>query len=155
MKTLNELLKQEETCLFDRFNNRTAWEIGRLAVERAEEEKLPVAINIDRFGQPLFHAALTGTGPDNDLWIAGKKRVVYHFRHSSFYISRRLLESGQNLKEKYYLDPGEFRARGGGFPILVKSAGLAGVLTVSGLKDNEDHDFAVRILHEYLSGPGS
>ena len=73
MKNLKELLEEEEILQLKSFSNRIAWEMGSLAAGIALERDLPVVINIDRYGQCLFHAALPGTGPDNTLWIEGKK----------------------------------------------------------------------------------
>ena len=150
MKDLSILFQEEETLHLSEFSSYTAWELGKMAVERAMERNLPVVINIDRYGQPLFHAALEGTGPDNVLWIEGKKRIVYHFGHSSYYMSRLLHNNNKSLKQHYHLDPDKYRLKGGAFPLYIKKAGLIGVLTVSGLKDYEDHDFTVEILRDYI-----
>lgn len=150
MKNLTTLLKEEEELQLKGFSNRTAWEIGCMAAEMAYGEKLPIAINIDRYGQTLFQSALPGTSLDNDEWIVGKKRVVYHFQHSSFYMSRSFIESGKNLKNESFLDPATYRLKGGAFPLMVKDCGIIAVLTISGLKDHEDHDFAVAVLKKFL-----
>lgn len=151
MKDLSTLLAEEKKLQFDHFSLRTAWDLGRLAAEKAYREKLPIAINIDRYGQTLFHSALPGTSPDNDDWIAGKKRVVYHFLHSSFYMSRYYIKSRKSLENDSFLNPAEYRMKGGAFPLLLKDSGLIAVLTISGLKDHEDHDFAVAVLKEFLN----
>ena len=146
MKNLKELLDEEEILQLKTFSNKTAWEIGSLAAGIALERDLPVMINIDRYGQCLFHAALPGTGPDNTLWIEGKKRICYHFQHSSLYMAGYFKHHKKDLKQNNYLDPDKYRLKGGAFPIQIKDTGLVAVLTISGLKDFEDHDFAVEIL---------
>ena len=52
----------------------------------------------------------------------------------------------KKIKQDNYLDPDKYRLKGGAFPIQIKDSGLVAVLTISGLKDYEDHDFAVEIL---------
>ena len=152
MKSLSALLSEEETLQFREFTHRTAWELGEMATKKAYREDLPVLINIDRGGQTLFHSALPGTGPDNTLWIEGKKRVTYHFRHSSYYISRLMIQNKKDLEKNYHLNPDIYRVRGGAFPLCIERSGLIGVMTISGLKDQDDHAFAVEILRKFLEG---
>ncbi len=146
MKNLDELLNEEENLQLATFSNTTAWEMGRLAAGIALERNLPVVIDIDRYGQCLFHAALPGTGPDNALWIEGKKRVCYHFLHSSLYMADYFKQNKKDIRQNNFLNPDRYRLKGGAFPIQIKGSGLVAVLTISGLKDYEDHDFAVEIL---------
>jgi uncharacterized protein (UPF0303 family) len=115
---------------------------------RAVSEGKGIAINIDACGQCLFHCALEGTSLHNDLWLAGKTRIVYHFRHSSFYVSK-LIQSKERKIEDYYLDPNLYRASGGAFPLVLQSGGLVGVVAVSGLPDHEDHAFVTDCLRTY------
>ena len=150
MKDLPLLLKEEKELTFSHFNNTTAWELGKFAVEKALEKSLPVAIGIHRNGLLLFTSLLEGTTRDNSRWIEGKQKVCAYFQHSSLYISR-LMESKYKSVESYFLDPSEYRPRGGAFPILLSSGGIIGSLTVSGLKDNEDHDFAVAVIRDFLN----
>lgn len=150
MKSLSELLKEEKTICFHTFTEQTAWSLGVSAVDLCSRKELPVAIRIERGEQILFQAALEGSCRDNDLWLEGKARVVKHFRHSSFYISRKLVNEDSDLSGKYRLDPGLYRAKGGGIPLLLKDGTIAAVLIISGLQDNEDHDLAVKIAQDFL-----
>ena len=54
-----------------------------MLVGTAQSHNLPIAIDITRGGQQLFHAALAGSTPDNDVWIARKIRAVMQFGRSS------------------------------------------------------------------------
>ena len=38
-----------------------------------------MVIDVRRFGQPLFYAALDGTTPDNAEWVRRKSNVVARF----------------------------------------------------------------------------
>ncbi|MDC7233015.1 MAG: heme-binding protein [Spirochaetales bacterium] len=149
MKDLSELLEEENRICFESFNEQVSWELGSRAADFCRKEQLPVAIRIERDEQILFQAALPGSCRDNDLWLAGKARIVRHFRHSSFYISRKLIQSNSDIS-KYSLDPALYRAKGGGVPLFLKDGTIAGVLIISGLKDVDDHNLAVRICREYL-----
>ena len=148
--SLEQLLTEEKELIFPSFNEQSAWMIGSRARDIAQRENLPVAIRIMREEQILFQASLSGSGPDNDLWLSGKARVVRHFHHSSLYMTRKLEEGHTDILSKYHLDPAVYRCKGGAFPLRVINSGIAAVLIVSGLKDTEDHKLAVRIIKEFL-----
>ncbi len=145
---LESLLHEESELRIPNFSNAMAVELGIGMARRAQAEGKIIAINIDACGQCLFHCALDGTSLHNDLWLAGKTRVVYHFRHSSFYVSK-LIQSKERKIEDYYLDPNLYRASGGAFPLILQSGGLVGVVAVSGLPDHEDHAFVTECLRNF------
>ncbi|MDA3958595.1 heme-binding protein [Oceanispirochaeta sp.] len=150
MKSLQELLKEEKKLVLPAFNESIARQLGELATDMAVQKNLSVAIRVEREGQILYQISLPGTTIDNDLWLSGKARIVHHFLHSSFYISRKMIEAGTSLADKSLLDPVLYRDKGGAVPLFVKNGGLAGVLIVSGLPDHEDHDFSIEIVNEYI-----
>ena len=149
--SLAALLAEEDELQFTRFDNDTAWELGHALVERARAEQLGVTIDIRRGQQQLFHFALPGTAADNDAWIERKVRVVYRFGHSSFYVGSSLRESGRTIEEAYLLPESEYAAHGGAFPVIVRDVGVVGVVTVSGLPQEEDHRLVVAALREFLA----
>ncbi len=105
---LDQLLQQEQELQFASFNEDTAWEIGCRLVERARKERLPIVIDILRGTHQLFHAALSGSTPDNDEWVKRKARAVVRFGHSSLYVGE-LLKSRNQTIEKSYLVPESVR----------------------------------------------
>ena len=102
-------------------------------MELARERAAPVAIDIRRGGQQLFHAALPGSTPDNDAWIDRKRRVVERYGASSYLVGARFRAKGTTFEESSRLDPDTYAAHGGSFPITVEGAGVIGTVTVSGL----------------------
>ena len=116
----------------------------------AEAEKAPVAIDIRRGEQQLFHAALAGSNADNDAWIERKCRLVRRFGVSSYLFGRRLALAGKSLTEAALPDPAEFAAHGGAFPINVEGVGMVGTVAVSGLPQADDHRLVVQVLAEFL-----
>jgi uncharacterized protein (UPF0303 family) len=142
--------KQEEELQFDSFTNEMALELGLKFVEKAREKNLKVAIDINRAGQQLFHYACSGTTPDNDQWILRKSRVVKRFQKSSLHMWLLLQKLGKTLDQHYYVNPLEYTASGGAFPLTVRGCGVIGTITVSGLPHMEDHEFVVDVLSEYL-----
>jgi uncharacterized protein (UPF0303 family) len=148
--TLAELAAEEDELQLARFTNDDAWDLGSALVTRARAEQLPVAIDVARNGHQLFHAALAGATPDNDSWIARKARTVQRFGNSSLYVGQRFREAGTTFEDAAGLDPQEYAAHGGGFPLLVRDVGPVGVVVVSGLPQVEDHRMVVAALRELV-----
>ena len=149
--TLAELAAQEELLQFTRFDNDDALELGSRLVHAARAIDAPVAIDISRNGHVLFHVALPGATPDNDGWIARKSRVVQRFGRSSLYVRTQCELDGTSLEETYGLDPTEYAAHGGAFPIIIRNVGPIGIVVVSGLPQLEDHKLVVDAIGAFLS----
>lgn len=150
--TLAELAAQEAELQLDRFDNDDAWDLGVALVEESRRRQLPVVIDINRAGQQLFHAAMPGTAPDNDIWIAGKALVVTRFGHSSLYMGQLCRDEGTTLAAKFELSTEQYAAHGGAFPLIVRNVGPVGVVTVSGLPQVQDHRLVVLVLGDFLRG---
>lgn len=149
--TDNELRLQEESLVFSTFTNDDAIAIGLRLVAAGRSENLAITVDVRRGDQQLFHAALTGTSADNDAWVERKVRLVKRVGISSYRMGCQLRASGRSLSEALLLDEQEYAAHGGAFPIVVKNAGMVGVVTVSGLPQREDHALVVRVLTEWLN----
>jgi uncharacterized protein (UPF0303 family) len=149
--SLAELAEQEERLQFDRFDNDVAWALGVQVTNAARAQALGVAIEIRRNGQLLFHAALPGTAPDNDAWLARKARVVDRFGRSSLHVGERARQEGTTFEAQMRLDPDLYAAHGGAFPVTVRGVGVIGTVAVSGLPQLEDHAFVVRQLSLFLA----
>lgn len=150
-RLLEELLRQEDELQFTHFTNDDAYALGQLIMELARQENLAITIDIIRHGQQLFHAARPGTSSDQDEWIRRKVRTVNRFGHSSYYMGIYYKEKNTTMQEKALLDPAEFAAHGGCFPIIVRNVGMVGTLTISGLAQAEDHNLAVRSIRQFLA----
>jgi uncharacterized protein (UPF0303 family) len=148
---LAQLLQEEQELQFPYFNEITAWQIGSQIVEHAMRENLPITIDIRRGEHQLFHASLSGTAADNDEWVKRKVRLVNRFGHSSFYMGQMLKSKGKRIEESYLIPESEFAAHGGCFPIIVKSTGMVGTITVSGLPQEEDHKLVVQFIRAFLA----
>ncbi|MFG2377383.1 heme-degrading domain-containing protein [Streptomyces sp. NPDC048504] len=148
--TVEELEAQERHLVFQRFTYDDAWALGSLLVELARESQAPVAIDIRRGGQQLFHAALPGSSPDNDAWIDRKRKVVERFGAASYLVGTRFRAKGSTFEDSSRLDPDEYAAHGGSFPIRVEGVGVIGTVTVSGLPQLQDHRFVVAALEQFL-----
>jgi uncharacterized protein (UPF0303 family) len=149
--SLEELLRQEEDLQFRGFDYDDALRLGLKLVDRAKELAKPLTIDICRNGQQLFHCALPGTSADNDLWIKRKNNVVNHYGHSSLYVGAQFRSKGSTFEQSSRLDPAQYAAHGGAFPIIVRNVGVVGTVAVSGLPQEEDHRLVVGVLRDYLT----
>ena len=122
-----------------------------LIKEAAKKVKKPIAINIQKNGQTVFHYAMDGTSPDQDEWIKKKSNVTLRHHHSSYYM--RLYNEFKNRSyfEFYQVSPYEYAIHGGAFPITIERLGVIGVITVSGLTQEEDHNLIVEAITKYLN----
>ena len=143
--------EQERRLVFSTFTETDAWELGSLLVRLAAERALPVAVDIRRGTQQLFHAALPGSCADNDVWIERKVRVVYRFAASSYLVGRRLAAKDRDLDASQGVDPALYAAHGGAFPVRLPGAGVIGVVTVSGLPQADDHALVVEAIESFLT----
>lgn len=146
MEDLQVLLEQEQQLRCKGFDSASAWELGSWIVGKALAEALPIAVDITIGGRCLFHWSSNGAIIDNAFWIERKKRSVMRFAHSSLYLGRRLAKEGRTAYEKHYVDEADYGFHGGSFPIFVEGTGLVGAVTVSGLKQEDDHDLVVEAL---------
>jgi uncharacterized protein (UPF0303 family) len=148
---LAELAAEEREIQFSSFTNDDAWELGSALVATGREAGAPIAIEISRNHQRLFHAALAGATPDNASWIERKTRVVHRFGHSSLYVGQASRERGSTFEDEFGLDPQLYAAHGGAFPVIVRNVGPVGAVVVSGLPQVDDHRMVVAALRQHLT----
>ena len=144
------LEEQERRLQLEGFSPDDAWELGTLLVELARERGHAVTVDVRRPGHVLFHVALEGTTPDNDVWVERKVRVVERFHASSYLVGRRLAAKDRTLGPDQGVDPALFAAHGGAFPVRVRGVGVVGSVTVSGLAQADDHALVVEALERTM-----
>jgi len=137
---------QERELVLPRLDALVAWDLGVRLRTMAEERGLVVVIDVRRFGQPLFYAALDGTTPDNVEWVRRKSNVVARFHRSSYAVGLSLKVKGETLTESQGLPLADYATHGGSFPLTVAGAGVVGSVTVSGLPQRSDHELVVEAL---------
>lgn len=148
---LEQIAQEEQELILPHFDELDAWRLGTILVDRARARTAPVAIDIRRPGQILFHAALPGATADNDEWIRRKSNVVFRFGKASFAVGIGLALAGTNIDQKYFVSPLEYSPHGGAFPIRVRGTGMVACVTVSGLPQEEDHALVVQGLHQFIA----
>jgi uncharacterized protein (UPF0303 family) len=148
---IGELSQQEAELRFARFDYADAWAVGSRIVQLATSRQYSVAASIYFGEQQVFHAALTGSSADNDGWLRRKIALVRRFDASSLLVTARMGQFGiESAEARFGLDPQLHTLSGGAFPLRV-STSLVGVVAVSGLTDQEDHDLVVEVLREHLT----
>lgn len=164
-KKLDQVIADESSLVFDKFDNATAYEIGTALVKYAQETKAPQTVfDIRRNGQILFRVALAGSTVDNERWVDEKIAVVNRFFVSSQH--KKLEYAGMRGEDWLKAfpngngDPVKFWSLtekeaaglvGGGFPIYVKGTGFVGTIVASGGPDETDHELIVSVLKKYLN----
>ena len=143
---LERITQQERELQLPRLDAQTAWELGTRLRAMAAERGLPVVIDVRRFGQPLFYAAMDGTTPDNVDWVRRKSNVVARFHSSSYVAGLKEKLKNQSLIESQGLTIADYATHGGSFPLAVAGAGVVGSVTVSGLPQRADHELAIEAL---------
>ena len=143
---LDRIALQERELVLPKLDSEIAWQIGSRLRSIAAERRLPIVIDVRRFGHPLFYAAMDGTTPDNPEWVRRKGNVVARFHHSSY-----IAALNEKLKEKtVYESQGlpivDYVTHGGSFPLCVINVGIIGSITVSGLPMRQDHELVIEAL---------
>jgi uncharacterized protein (UPF0303 family) len=143
---LDRIAQQERELQLTRLDTRIAWALGTRLRDLAEARNLAVVIDVRRFGQPLFYAALEGTTPNNAEWVRRKSNVVARFHRSSYAVGLNLKSKNETLADQQGLSLADYATHGGSFPLAVIDAGVVGSVTVSGLPQRADHELAVEAL---------
>jgi uncharacterized protein (UPF0303 family) len=81
---LPEVTAQEDTLVFNSFDNATPLQLGMAMVQYAQETKAPQTVfDIRRNGQILFRVALGGSSVDNEDWVNAKIATMSRFLAST------------------------------------------------------------------------
>lgn len=143
---LERIAQQERDLVLPRLDAQVAWDLGSRLRSMAQERSLAVVIDVRRFGQPLFYAAMEGTTPDNPEWVRRKSNVVARFHCSSYAVGIREKMKGLSLADSQGLPLADYATHGGSFPLTVAGAGVVGSVTVSGLPMRADHELVIKAL---------
>lgn len=147
---ISEIESEAAALVLDAFDETTALRLGHVLVDLALAKDLAVVIDIRTADRTLFHAALPGSAPLNDLWARRKSNTALLFQLPSLLIGQRNKAKGDSL-DRHGLEPADYADSGGAVPIRVKGVGVVAVATVSGLPQVEDHKLVVRGLKTLLA----
>lgn len=147
---LERIALQERELELPCLDAEMAWTLGTAMRAMAVERGLGVVIDVRKFGQPLFYAAMEGTTADNPEWVRRKNNTVARFYASSYAVGLKEKLKGETVCERQGLPLADYCTHGGGFPLRVKGAGVIGSATVSGLPMRADHELVVEALCKVL-----
>lgn len=143
-----EILQKIE---LDSFSNAIAMDMGLRIVELARSRNQVIAVEISRLNQPVFLYVEDGLPADKHNWLRRKANVAKYFAESSLAVKATLERRQMSLEKPFGLDEKDYIAKGGSIPVFVRNAGLIATITVSGLRDFEDHDIIIEALQgKYL-----
>lgn len=142
--------KQEELLWFSQFTNDDGWKLGCYMVEEAKKQgiRLAMCIRLNN-GYTVFQYGPDGTSILNQSWMNRKYNTVKLMDRSSL-LSKYVMEDKNQTLADHGLNDETCVLCGGGFPIRVKGVGNIGVVMVSALPHECDHDFIVGCLSGYL-----
>ena len=146
-----ELEAEAADLILPEFTEASALRLGQILVDLAQPAGLPVVINIRTADRVLFHAALPGSTPLNDLWARRKSNTALMFQLPSLLVAAHNKARDEPL-ERHGLSSADYADSGGAVPIRVRGAGMVAVATVSGLPQVEDHKLVVRGIRALAAG---
>ncbi|KAF9888163.1 hypothetical protein FE257_009158 [Aspergillus nanangensis] len=173
-------LESSPSAIFPTFTSNTAWTLGLALRSRIlslpAHQRKPALISITLTGgsesHVVFQAATEpGTIADNEIWVRRKRNTVLRWGVSSWLMRNKMFAStglGPNeveaaLVRKFALTStgggggaaDDYAIHGGGFPVRVKGVdGVVGVIVVSGLKQEDDHQVIVETVGEFIRNGG-
>ncbi|MEN2740874.1 heme-binding protein [Microbacterium sp. X-17] len=147
---ITELEAEHDELVLPAFDHADAWRLGGIITAAALSAGHRVAIDIRRPGLVLFRAALAGTTPDQEAWIAAKARTVLRLETSSALAAERFAQSGVDAAGMGWLPFPEYALAGGSVPVRVAGTGVVAAVTASGLSSDDDHALVVAGLRELI-----
>ncbi|MBX3578818.1 MAG: heme-degrading domain-containing protein [Rhizobiaceae bacterium] len=147
---IRKIAEQEETLIFERFDEAVAFELGSTLRERALSDALPICIDIRTFDRPLFYAALAGSNASNPDWARRKFNALTRWLKSTYRLALEKKHVDGIVDPREGLAGEDYVLAGGAFPIRVRNAGVVGAIIVSGLPQREDHAVVVDALCDHL-----
>ncbi len=148
--TLESLVQQENDLELVYFNQDVAWQLGTTIKQLAEQKGASISIEVFGFGQTLFQFCMLGSSADQLDWIRRKRNSVLYYGRSTYYLSLYNESKQRVFETQPHIDPNEYCAHGGSFPIRIKGSGLVGAVTASGLASIEDHQLVTQALQQAL-----
>lgn len=141
--TLKALRLLETELSFDQFSHADALALAMSIISRVKSEgKKPVGIRITLRGILVFQYLMDGK--KNDIWLLKKEKTVALCGHSSHYAYLNHEADGSYSE---LANDESCALTGGGFPIFEQGT-MIGIISVSGLTSEEDHQLITDALKE-------
>ena len=135
-----------------KFDEADAWALGNWMRDRALAEGHPIVVDIRQGDAPLFSVMLPSATAANFDWARRKRNLSLLVGQSSWELSLEKA-AGTDFAALMGLDQRDYTPHGGCVPIRVAGvAGIVATVTVSGLPQQQDHEFAVAALKALKAG---
>ena len=126
-----------------RFTTEDAWQLGTWLRDAAVARGYEIVIDIRQGDAPLFSVMLPGATEANFDWARRKRNLVSLIGQSSWELSLEK-KLGTDFANLMGLPERDFTPHGGCVPIRVTGiVGMVATVTISGLPQRQDHEFAV------------
>lgn len=141
MLEMQEYAKQEKELTLKRFKHADALVLGSYISKVAVDHNYAIEVYIEVNNQCIYRYVNDGATENNHWWVGRKGAVVKRFGHSSGFITAKYSkQTPQQLAQMY---GSEYAFTPGAFPIIVENVGVIGLIGVSGLSSDEDHQLMV------------
>ncbi len=151
VKLDKEVRADEESIRFESFSNKDALDLGNFLAEKVYSQGIELAICIRRpNGAILFQHMTEGASMNNQNWMERKFNTVSLMERSSYGAWVESKITGEGVTH-HGLSDEDYVFCGGGFPVILKTGEFVSVVLVSNLPHEQDHQFVVDGLKEWLS----
>lgn len=131
---------------FRKFDQEDAWALGNRLYREAVKRGHALAIDITVNRICLFSALMPGATAENLDWVRRKRNMVDLLGISSWAAGLMLQSRQTTLMERYGLNPRDYAAFGGSYPLIMDGCGMIGTVTVSGAPQRDDHNLVISVL---------
>ena len=114
--------------------------------QRILEKNLIIAYELYSNNKPLLYFSHPSLSKDKNNWIFRKRNVVDTFGQSSKEIAEKNKHDIESFSLKYGYSHEDYALVAGSVPILNNNKEVLGILTVTGLQPEEDHQLACDVL---------
>ena len=135
---------------FPAFDYADSWALGNALYQAALRNDYALAIEIRVNQLCLFSALMPRATAENLDWVWRKRNLVDFLGISSWVAGLMLQSRETTLSERYGMDPRDYAAFGGSFPLCLTSGSLIGTVTVSGAPQRDDHNLVLSTLAQTL-----
>lgn len=146
---MERIRAQEQALKFATFRDDDAWHMGLWLREKFIERQIPVFAEVFVNGGVRFAAASPKSHNNLAEWVRRKRNLALRMGQSSYLTALAFKEWGGSL-EAFGMNQTDYGLGAGAFPIAVNDIGLIGCVTVSGLRDMDDHNLVVECLADVL-----
>ncbi len=147
-----ELLREENTLVIQRFDERISYEMGCEVADRAIALGLPLSISIRVEDRETFRVMLPGSPPIGTVVLDAKYRTAARGGHSSLYERNLRIARLTTFEEETGLAFPDHAPFGGAVPVRSSASGeIRGWVVITGLSQEEDHAIAVGAIRNVIA----